>query len=84
MPQVLLPFPNSRDSLASQMIHTLAYPILVCVVTATFHIPELLFISEQGLATIRPLKGYTRWKTQDEATWDRPPRYAPGHGSGRT
>ena len=58
MPQVLRPFPNSRDALAGQMIHILLYPILVCVVRATFHIPGLLFISGQGLATIRPLKGY--------------------------
>lgn len=56
MPQVLLPFPNSWDSLTSQMmIHILIYPILI---TTIFYIPGLLFISEQGMATIRPLKRY--------------------------
>lgn len=37
------------------MIHILIYPILIMTI---FYIPGLLFISEQGMATIRPLKRY--------------------------
>lgn len=81
MPQVLLPFPNSWDSLTSQMmIHILIYPILI---TTIFYIPGLLFISEQGMATIRPLKRYRLPGTGLPS--GAPPYWAlPSHGSGYT